>query len=247
MAKTTPESKNFAALAKKAVAALPEQLPDAADPITEFVLGYLMWRNTRAQADKAYEALMEGLVDLNELRVCQEHELLAKLPEGTPFGEQRLARMLEGMNAVYEREHDWQLVSVPDMNKRDQREYLDSLPGIMPYVAARVMLVCFGGHALPIDDKLLTLLLREKAVPEGLSCADAESWLLRQFKAGEGLAIHHGLQRWADARKDPADDPPISPNRIDTIAYDRTPAPAPEKPAKASGSKTKKKSTKSSK
>ncbi|MEM9294493.1 MAG: hypothetical protein AAGA57_01710 [Planctomycetota bacterium] len=246
MAKETAESKALAALLKKLLGAAKGQPPDRREPIEQLVLSMLQWESTRKQAEAAYDAWLAGVSDLNELRVSFDHELIEVLGEDYPRGPERVRRMRESMHEVFIREYDWRMASLDERNKRDQREYLDTLPGLPPYAAAGVMLLSLGGHALPVDGKLRRLLEAEGALPEGLSDGEAESWLLRQIKAGEALSAHHALQCWADGRKDKGDaeGPASSPGVALRTGADPEPEPEPEpapKPKKKAPAKSTKK------
>ncbi|MEM6552883.1 MAG: hypothetical protein AAF750_12255 [Planctomycetota bacterium] len=225
MAKETPETKKFATLLSKAQNAYKQEHPDAMDPMLQLVHAFLMWNATRDEADAAIDAIVDDVIDLNELRITYEDEIIALIGEDYPDPSQRVSRLKQSLNEVFFREHDWKMNSITDKPKKDQRAYLDTLPGMTPYAAASVMLICFGGHALPVDDKLLALLHANGALPDTIdSPGAAESFLLRQIKAGDALLAHYALQHWADGQDFPQ-------------------APA-EKPAKAPAKSSKKTSTK---
>ena len=174
-------------------------------PTTQLIMAYLQADSTRRKAEQAYDALMEEMVDNNELRVSHTDEIVEVIGEKYPRIYWRVERMREALKEIYRREHDINMTKAAAMNKKDQRHYLDTLPGMTPYVAASVMLLCFGGHAIPVDDKLAALLARDGAVDEGLNPADIETLLLRQFKAGEpSIEAHLLLQAWSDSCKTPA-------------------------------------------
>lgn len=175
------------------------------EPTTQLIMAFLQADSTRRKAEQAYDALMENMVDNNELRVSHTQEIVDVIGEKYPRVYWRVERMLESLRDVYLREHDHRMVKVATQTKKEQRHYLDTLTGVTPYVAASVMLLSFGGHAIPVDDKLVALLEREGAIDEGLSAAEVESLLLRQFKAGDpSVEAHLLLQAWSDGCKTPA-------------------------------------------
>ena len=175
------------------------------EPTTQLIIAFLQADSTRRKAEQAYDALMENMVDNNELRVSHTQEIVDVIGEKYPRVYWRVERMLESLRDVYLREHDHRMVKVATQTKKEQRHYLDTLTGVTPYVAASVMLLSFGGHAIPVDDKLVALLEREGAIDEGLSAAEVESLLLRQFKAGDpSVEAHLLLQAWSDGCKTPA-------------------------------------------
>jgi endonuclease III len=177
----------------------------AYEPTTQLIMAFLQADTTRRKAEQAYDALMEQMVDNNELRVSHTLEIVEVIGGGYLRAHWRVERMLESLRDVYMREHDHKMVKVASQTKKEQRHYLDTLTGVIPYVSASVMLLCFGGHAIPVDDKLVVLLEREGAIDEGLTPAQVESLLLRQFKAGEqSVEAHLLLQAWSDGCKTPA-------------------------------------------
>lgn len=204
MAKKTAdaEKKLDALLSKLRKAHAIEQPDTPTGPTVQLILAFLQWEATTRQAETAYGKLMAELVDLNELRISLDDELIAIIGPRYPMADERIARLREALHEVYLREYDVEMHSVLDANKRDQRRYLDTLPGITPYVAAQVMLLAFGGHAVPVDEKLLDLLADADAVPEDVTDpAPAEAWLSRQIKAGDSVEAHLLFQAWSDTTK----------------------------------------------
>ena len=158
---------------------------------------------------------MAEMVDLNELRVSHEREILEVLDEDDPLMAERVTRMRQALNEVYRREHATVLKSIIGKGKKDQRSYLDTLPGSPPYVCAHVMLSAFGGHAIPVDSKLCALLAGEGVIDdENADPGEVESFLLRQIKASDAMHGHLVLQAWSDSSRKPspkhveAHDPP---------------------------------------
>ncbi len=227
--KQDARAKKLAALLKKIAARkTPEEAPPR-DASAQMVVAFLQWRATRRQAEAAFEALLAEMVDINELRVSHLEEVLHVLGDDYPLAEQRMLRMREALNEVFRREHGIAMASIESKSKKEQRSYLETLPGITPYVVSQVMLLAFGGHAIPVDEKLVALLAREGvAEADDTPPAEVESYLLRQIKAGEAADAHLLLQAWSDSLKTPAVKKAASPAA---------------KPAAASRS-TKKKSTK---
>ncbi|HEX7010403.1 MAG TPA: hypothetical protein VF184_10500 [Phycisphaeraceae bacterium] len=201
MKQDSPQAKHLVALLKRLGAAHSVELPPQRDPVTQMVVSFLQWEATRKQAEKALERLLGVMVDINELRVSFEHEILDALGRDYPRAQERVARMRESLNEVYRREHAMEMRSIAGKNKKEQRAYLDTLPGITPYVAAQVMLLSLGGHALPVDQKLVALLASEKVVEPDTPPEQAEAQLLRQIKADQTLHVHLLLQAWSDATK----------------------------------------------
>lgn len=191
-------AKKLASLLKRLRSQYTPEEPPPRDPTLQMVVSFLQWQATRKLAEDAVARIMDVMVDVNDLRVSLEHEILHGLGEDYPQARERIARMREALNEVYVREHAVEMRSIAGRNKKEQRAYLDSLPGMVPYVAAQVLLLSFGGHAVPVDGRLLPLLEAEGVVDEGTSAEQAEASLQRMIKADENLQDHLLLQAWAD-------------------------------------------------
>ena len=258
MAKPT---KQLSTLLKKLKA--PPEDPPQRDPIAQLVFAYLQWQATTPQAEEAMGRLMEPVVDFNELRVLHHYDMVALLGEDYPLVHQRIARLKETLHEVYHRERATELKTLAGKGKREARAYLDTLHGTPPYVAASVTLICFGGHALPVDEKLVSLLADEGILDEaGVDPHVAENLLLRQLKAGDAIGAHYQLQAWADdqawsaeqaavtalaplgdepaARPAPPPPPPPPPAPEPEPAAEPQPEPAADKPESKKKSTTKK-------
>ena len=246
---TKKQEKAFAAFLKKARSAYSGEEIDELEPIAELVISFLTWNATSRQADAAYGKIMAQVVDLNELRVSHVNEVIDLIGVRYPDVQHRVIRLLQSMMEIFEREHDFKMGSLGSRSKREQREYLDTLPGIPSYVAARVALLSFGAHAMPVDDRLLTLLVKAGVFESGTTPANAESWLTRQVKAGDSLETFLALQEWADSQRVtlPA---PVKTPAVKTAPVEEEPAKPASKTTKSAPAKkvskktTKKKTTK---
>ena len=176
----------------------------SSDPLHTLIESFFMWNASAKQAQQALSDLMNVFVDYLELRVALPHEFIEIIGEDYPVATERIIRLRDVLYEVYLRERGLELKSLLDKPKKEQRAYLDSLPGIPPYVAARVMLVAFEGHGVPVDEKLCTLLAREGALSdEHVRPADAEAFLMKQVKAADAAETHAALQAWSDRHKTP--------------------------------------------
>jgi hypothetical protein len=191
-------TKNFAALLKKLGPAPARQLPDAGDPVAVLVMSFLLWDSTTDKALAAYERIRAGCVDFNELRVCLPHESIELLGQRYPKVIERAQRLRATMNDIFNREHAMHLNRLKELGKREVKTYLDSLEGMVPYVSARMLLLCFNSHAIPVDDQLREALIAAEAADEKSTVADLVTWLARHVKAEEGEAAHFALQAWVE-------------------------------------------------
>jgi endonuclease III len=213
--------KKLNALLRKQLKAhkLPDEAAQPSEPVMQLVMGFLQWNANRKQAQTAYDRLLSRLVDHNDLRVTHTHEIVSMLGSNYPRAEERAARMHDALQEIFIREHVVALSQLHGKSKKDIRHYLSTLPGIPPYVVAQVLLLSFGGHAIPVDDHLAALFKEEGAAEPDATVEEIESFVEYHVKAGEGPAVHHALQVWADIhslRSGPAPDKPSSRKRSTT-------------------------------
>jgi len=233
------QAKALASLVKKLVTRFKPEEPPATDPVVQLVLSFLNWNTSTRKAEDAYDALLTEFVDINELRVSGIDQILDIIGHDYPEARPRIIRLKQALHEVFVREHALGFASALAQGKKEQRVYLDTLPGITPYVAAQVMLVSFNGHAMPVDEKLRMMLEREGCIDEGLTTADTEALLLRQVKAADALAAHMALQAWSDASR--IVPPPTSAEPVVTrVATPVEPKPAPVKKSTSKKTTTKK-------
>ena len=201
--KTDPiHAKNLAALMRRIRQRSRFEPPEPLEPVTQMVLGFLQWNSTRRAAETAHRRIMDVMVDNNDLRVSYDREIVSLIGEDYPWAEERVARMREALNDIFRREHAVTLDPLAGKPKKEARAYLESLSGMTPYVAAQVTLLCFGGHAIPVDDKLAALLIDEQVVPaQDATPQHVSSFLERHIKASDAVKAHFALQAWVDSTR----------------------------------------------
>lgn len=191
-------AKKFAPLFRKLKKSIDAQPADPLDPIGQLVLSFLQWNATTKAAQTAFDQLMHVTVDYNDLRVSHAQEIIAVLGARYPNAQDRAQRLLKALQEIYLRERAMQLDTLAKKPKKEVRAYLDTLPGVPPYVAAQVTLLCFGGHAVPVDDILAQRLRSELVVDPEASIEQIQSYLERQIRANEGPQAHAILRSWID-------------------------------------------------
>jgi endonuclease III len=192
-------TKQFTTLMKRIGPVSPPDFPDGEDPIAVLVLSFLMWQSTTEKALTAYAALKRAIVDFNDLRVSMAQETADIIGVRYPHVLERCQRLRATLRDIYAREHIVSLDALDKLGKRDIRKYIESLDGIVPYVASRVLLLGFQTHTIPVDEQLRDLLVEQEVADEGMDVAELSMWLERHVMASEGVPAHHTLQAWVDA------------------------------------------------
>jgi len=185
-----------ALLDRQAAEPFAEEMP--LEPLGQLIYAALLWETTRKQAEQGYRRLMSRVVDVNELRVSDPSEIIAALgPRYSKVGE-RAMMLRQTLQAIYEREHAVDLKPLIAMPKREARQYLETLEGIEPFVAASVLLISLEAHAVPVDEQLVRKLKKDGIVDEEADLDDARSFLEHHIKASEGLEAHCRLRTYVE-------------------------------------------------
>ena len=192
-------SKSLKSLLKKAGAVEADPFFEVErDGIEQLVYAFLLWEGTRQRANAAYKRLVDAFVDFNDLRVAKPRDVAALLGKTYPHAEERAVRLLTVLNEIYLREYEVSLTKVLEGSKREAKKYLDSLEGMAPFVAARLMLYGAGGHAIPVDERLLSVLIAGGVFEDGTSLDDASGSLERSVRAADGMSTADSLQQLSD-------------------------------------------------
>lgn len=197
-------AKNLNALLKKLRSRydLPERV--TRPPLEEFVYSFLLWESSHAKAEGAIKRITSTVVDFNELRVCRPPELMSYFGKSYPRAEERALRLRASLQDLYLREYEVSLDAAVAMNKRDAKKYIETLNGLPPFVSSRVMLLVFGAHAFPVDDRTLHKLIAAEVVDHGSDLVKAAGIVERHVKAEEAIEVHGLVQAWSeDSSADP--------------------------------------------
>lgn len=177
----------------------PAPLLDAAEPILgEFVRSFLIWESTTAKAAAAAKRIEGAVVDFNELRVCLPEELVGLLGERYPRAGERAQRLRASLHELFVRHHAVSLEHLAEMPKREAYVYLESLEGVPAFVAARVHLLCLGGHSAPVDSRIAAALSDAGLIEPGTTAESVAGMIERRIRAGELASAYLHLQHWAD-------------------------------------------------
>jgi len=191
---------NLESLLKKIPKGQTPDMPETREPVEMLVYCFLLWEANASKAATAYKSIINNIVDFNDLRMHLPHEIVELIGVRYPLAEQRAERLRATLRDIFLREHDVNLDSLKHMSKRDARKYLESLDGITPYVAARVLLLSLGGHAVPVDEQLRQALIKTGAADESAGIEELTSWLERQIKASHAAETHYALQTWTERK-----------------------------------------------
>jgi endonuclease III len=168
-----------------------------ADPIEQLLLGVLARGTTETAAAAAMKRLQEGTVDLNELRVASPREMVQLLGENFPSAIEKARDINSILNEIFNRQHELDLDFLRDKTRREAKDYLQKMPGVDACTVARVMLVSVGGHAIPVDENILSYLRKQELVDPEADEAEVQAFLERNIAADDAYAFYTLVRRLA--------------------------------------------------
>lgn len=167
------------------------------DPLRVLVQAVLETDASRKQAEKAFVAIEKEYVDLNELRVAPVREVSELIGKDFFFSRRQAEELTNALNSLFRRSTSLTFDYLKSMTKRDLRRHLSEL-GLGPYAVAMLLLRCFGGHAIPVDDSLVESLKIEDFVHPEASLGEVQGFLERVVLQKDAMSAHYALKAYME-------------------------------------------------
>lgn len=176
------------------------QRPPPTDPITQLLLGTFSRNQPENRARETVEQLRALVVDYNELRVIPVGEMADAIEAKSPDLWRKCEDLSRALNAIFAAEHAVSLERVRGLPRKDAKAYLDQIRGLEPYTRARIRLLGFEWHAIPLDEAMWAFCQREELVDPKGSLEDSQAFLERQIEESDALEFVALLkkQAWSD-------------------------------------------------
>lgn len=170
-------------------------LPGSTDMATaELVFSLLAWESGVPAAVSAARRLADQFVDLNEVRVALEEEVEDTVGMTDEHAIRRARAILDTLNAVFDREDAVSIDRVARAGAHEGGPYLEGIEALPAFAVERVLLLAFGEHRVPVDGRLLGVLVERGVVPAETSTADAADLLARCCSTGEARDLYLRLE-----------------------------------------------------
>ena len=160
-------------------------IAEPADPLRCLGAAILGAASTEAEAERAIDQLRSTMVDWNEVRVSSALEINKAIGATIPDGVARCKRLANALQAIYDRENRLSLDRLRSIGRREAKQYLEEINGVDEYVLASVLLWSLGGHAIPVNDRLLASLRDADVVHPSADRAEVQAFLERHVSAAE--------------------------------------------------------------
>jgi len=192
----------YAGKLKKAYAKLRQTVgspvaPDPDPPLRRLAVATLGVGSSDQEAERALDRALTTLVDWNEMRVSSAAELNRATGNCIPHGVERCQNLIDALQSIFDRENELSLNRLKTVGRREARHYLAGLQGIDEYAAASVILWSLGGHAIPVNDRLLESLREADLVNPTADRAEVQAFLERHIGAAEAKRFCVIMQSFA--------------------------------------------------
>lgn len=176
--------------------------------VQSLLFGFLLWDSDHARATRAMQRLLSEAVDLNDVRVMRDRELVAAFGRGYSKPVERAHRLLDALGEVHRRERVLRLDALATARRQAAADYLASLPGMVGFVASRVLLAA-GHDALPIDDRLRLLLIDRGVGSVAIDADTLAASLSASIEPGRHARVSELVLAWAEQQPMPRLPPSI--------------------------------------
>jgi len=160
-------------------------IPEADDPMRRLAIGVLGVADGEQQAERCVDRLLSQTVDWNEIRVSSPSEVHKALGASPSIGPEGAERLITVLQSVFDRENDMSLERLRNLGRREARQFLDSLNGVDVFASASVLLWSLGGHAIPVDDRLLASFRQAELVNPNADRAEVQAFIERHVSAAQ--------------------------------------------------------------
>lgn len=162
------------------------------------VESFMMADATDDQGISAFDKLMRGSVDVNDLRAMLVKEQVGLIGVRYPLAWDRCVLMRRTLMDIYKREHKVNLERLRNLPKREAKAYIEGLAGITPFVAARTLLLGLSIHAVPVDQATVDVLSEAEVLSDASEPVEVAALLTRHVLAEDALEAHAALRKATD-------------------------------------------------
>lgn len=179
------------------------EVPEPDDPLRRLVIAILGVGWSDEQAARAVDRALTTMADWNEMRVSSAIELNKATGNAVPKGTQQCQYLVSALQSIFDRENRLSLDRLKNIGRREARHYLEELDGVDAYAVASVLLWSLGGHAIPVNDRLLEALRAADLVHPSADRAEVQVFLERHVPAVEAKEFCM-IMRSLGARRGPS-------------------------------------------
>jgi len=155
------------------------------DPIEEMLLAILWQQSTQKRAASALKAIVNSMVDFNELRVSRPLEIEELIGKFVPEARQKALRITAVLNWLFARYNTLELGPLRQRSKTELKVIFSRVEALDTYSSAAVLVMSFAAHAVPLDNRMLDYLREQKAVNPDLDMNKAQRFIEQHIHADQ--------------------------------------------------------------
>ncbi len=155
-------------------------------------------------ADEAFHRLQESYFDWNEIRVTTVTEL-SEVLHNLPDPSAAAVRLKKNLQSIFETRYSFDIEDMVKMNQGKAIQELEKLGGITKFVLGYTTQNALGGHAIPISQSIMEILIATEIVSENEAAKGHVPGLERTIAKSKGLEFAACLHQLAvDCRAQPS-------------------------------------------
>ncbi len=147
-------------------------------------------------ADEAFHRLQESYFDWNEVRVTTVTEL-AEVLHNLPDPSAAAVRVKKNLQSIFETRYSFEIEDMVKMNQGKAIQELEKLGGISKFVLGYTTQNSLGGHAIPVSESIMKILIATEIVSEAEAAKGQAPGLERTIAKSKGLEFSSCLHQFA--------------------------------------------------
>ncbi len=167
------------------------------DPLRVLIESILQTDTSDKRAASAITVLEEEFVDFNELRAAPVKDIVDCIGRDMPDVRIKAENLVATLNAIFTKQSQLSLEYLDKLTKKDLRRHLGEL-GLDHYAAARLTLLCFSGHAVPVDGSLTEVMVMNDLAAPNSTIDDVQKFMERIVPQKNDLAAHKFLRSFVE-------------------------------------------------
>ena len=147
-------------------------------------------------ADEAFHRLQESYFDWNEVRVTTVTEL-AEVLHNLPDPSAAAVRVKKNLQSLFETRYSFEIDDMIKMNQGKAIQELEKLGGISKFVLGYTTQNSLGGHAIPVSESIMKVLIATEIVSEAEASKGQAPGLERTIAKSKGLEFSSCVHQFA--------------------------------------------------
>ncbi|MCD6174870.1 MAG: hypothetical protein J7K65_03770 [Planctomycetes bacterium] len=167
-----------------------QPMPKYGDPIEAVVYALVSESMPEVAGGRLYRRMMKHFVDFNDLRVSRREEIFDVFKDSSEEFEKSAAAITQTLNAIFEKRNRVSLEGLVQDGKRQAHKELSEMEGITPFAVSYCFLTAMGGHAVPLNAKMLDYLRAGDLVYPSATDIEISGFLERQVGAADAYDFY---------------------------------------------------------